>query len=120
MVPNILPHFQVCSCGQHGRVVFQDGRTSGEMFSKEEALIDLQNATLVCRFQSVEIFPTDAVRALIEEIDASTLPKYKSQVTDYKRKVFNTWNTAKLFQPALDPDQLHGVETSIWHYRAGD
>lgn len=120
MSENTLPHFQLCCCGKHGRVVFPDGRTSGEMFSKKEALIALQYASLVGGFQGVDIFPDGAEAVLVEEIEKSSLPKSKSHVTDHTKKVFLTWNTAKLFQPSLNPDDFHEVDTKLWHYRAGD
>ena len=112
-----LAHFEVCSCGQHGRIVFPDGRTGGEIASKEEAPVLLQYAMLVDRFQGVDIFPQGKLNHILDEIDASMLP-LKEEDNPYFRKQINTWNTGKLHQPSINPIDLHKVMDRLYNYNA--
>ncbi len=98
-----LAHFEICSCGQHGRVVFPDGRTGGEMASKEESIYLLQYAMLVDKFQGVDIFPEGKLGQIEAEIEASAIPASKKLAGEYFRKQINTWNTSKLHQPNFNP-----------------
>lgn len=115
-----IAHFQICSCGCHGRIVFPDGRTGGEIASKEESIYLLQYAMLVDRFQSVDIFPNGKLQHIQEEIDVSSLPDSDDAVSNYFRKQINTWNTAKLHQPSINPGDFHKVMDALWGYRIGD
>lgn len=97
MAPTIVPlerpqlaHFQVCKCGSHGRIVFPDGRTGGEIISKEDAEVVLQYVGLVHKFQSVDIFPGTGLSNLYDEINASTLPEKTEVHTEHMQKVFKT------------------------------
>lgn len=113
-----LAHFEVCSCGQHGRIVFPDGRTGGEIASKTESIYLLQYVMLVDKFQSVDIFPNGKLRQIENEIEASSLPATEGQVGDYFRKQINTWNTGKLHQPSIDPADFHKVMDRLYNYNA--
>lgn len=113
-----LAHFEVCSCGQHGRIVFPDGRVGGEIASKEESSHLLQYAMLVDKFQSVDIFPEGKLQHIADEIEASSLPDSQEQVSDYSRKQINTWNTGKLHQPSINPADFHKVMEGLYHYNA--
>src|SRR3989344_5983055 len=113
-----LAHFEVCSCGHHGRIVFPDGRTGGEIASKEESEYLLQYAMLVDKFQSVDIFPQRKLTQIQDEIEASTLVASKGQVGDYFRKQINTWNTGKLHQSNLNPGDFHKVMDRLYNYNA--
>ena len=113
---NELAHFQVCSCGKHGRVVFTDGRTGGEIASKQESAYLLQYVMLVDGFQSINIFPARGLRQIEAEIEGSTLALLEEQVNVYFRKEINTWNTAKLHQHKLNPADFHTVMDKLWHY----
>lgn len=118
--PDRVAHFQMCRCGQHGRIVFPDGRTGGEIASKEEIAAVLQYVMLVDKFQRIEIFPAGELRYIMSEVDSSTLVASNEQVSEYFRKEINTWNTAKLHQPALNPDDFHVVMEKLWSYSAND
>lgn len=113
-----LAHFQICRCGHHGRIVFPDGRTGGEIASKEESNYLLQYAMLVDKFQSVDIFPNGKIQHIQDEIDSTSLPASDGLVSDYFRKQINTWNTGKLHQPSLNPEDFHKVMNSLWDYNA--
>ena len=119
-----LVHFEVCACGKHGRIVFPDGRTGGEISSKLESEQVLQYITLVERFTGTDIFPEiqpqAGLRYLQEEIEASSIRENEEDVSDYEKKELNTWNTAKLHQPNLNPADFHKVMERLWDYRVGD
>lgn len=120
---NGLAHFEVCGeCGKHGRIVFPDGRTGGEIGYKSEAGIVLQYAMLVDKFQNVDIFPERKLQHVLDEIQASTLTvsEPEGEVGWYFRKQLNTWNTAKLHQPNLNPADFHKVMTRLYDYRVFD
>ncbi len=113
-----LAHFRVCECGQHGRIVFPDGRTGGEITSKEQSISVLQYSELVHVYQGLKIFPDEKTGHIQDEIFASTIPSADAMVSDHFRKVANTWNTAKLHQPGLNPEDFHKVADRLWHYDA--
>lgn len=114
-----LAHFEVCSCGKHGRIVFPDSRTGGEMASKNGAMVLLQYAMLVDKFQGVNIFPQGKLNHIADEIDASTLAdSLDDEVDGYFAKQINTWNTGKLHQPSINPADFHKVMDRLYNYNA--
>ena len=115
-----LAHFILCSCEQHGRIVFPDGRTSGEIGFKDEADLIMHYASLVNKFQSVDIFPEGKLLHISDEIEESKLPKTRTPTYNYVGKEIDTWNAAKLLQSSLDPESYHIVMDKLWHYRAYD
>ena len=114
-----LPHFQICKCGSHGRIVFHDGRTGGEIMDKDSMDTVLQYTALVHNFQKSDIFPKGTkLNDLFNEIRASTLQQKNNN--PYFEKQINTWNTAKLHQPALNPEDFHKVMDRLYNYNAFD
>ena len=109
-----LLKFELCECGKHGRVVFPDGRTGGEIFSKENAGYVLQYCALTGALSS------DELHTLHTAIDSSTIHKHDVDVGLHSLKVFETWNIAKTYKPDLDPKKFHQIESFLWHYRAFD
>ncbi len=112
-----LPHFQICGCGKHGRVVFPDGRTGGEFASQAQGRLWMEYAALVDAFQNVDIFPEGKLQHLFEEIQISPLPD-QIEPDAYILKVVDTWNAAKLHQPSLNPVNFHHVMDRLWDYNA--
>lgn len=106
-----LAHFEVCYCGRHGRIVFPDGRTGGEIISRSgvEANYLFKFAMLADRFQNVVIFPQRQLLQVVAEIGDSTLPHSEEQLEGHFRKQISTWNAAKLLQPNLNPASFHEI-----------
>ncbi len=117
---NGFAHFEICTCGKHGRIVFPDGRTGGEIASKEEFDYVLQYVMLVDKFQGVDIFPNGKLQHISDEVRTSTLPATNAEVSDYFKKLLNTWNQGKLHQPNLNPVDFHKVADKLWDYDAFD
>lgn len=110
-----LAHFVLCSCGQHGRIVFPDGRTGGEIASKSNALTYMHYSALVHNNQKENIFSKDELNKILKEMETSALPDEVE--SGYFTLQINTWNSAKLSQPTLDPADFHKVMDALWNYR---
>ncbi len=115
--PTGSAHFQLCDCGKHGRVVFPDGRTGGEVASKEDAVRYLQYAVLVGFYQTIDTILNYELADLKDELEASSLPASANEVSEYLEKTLNTWNWGKLHQPKLDPADFHKVQEKLWFFR---
>ena len=115
--PTGLVHFQLCDCGKHGRVVFPDGRTGGEVASKEDAVRYLQYAILVGFYQTIGTISNYELADLKDELEASSLPASANEVSEYFQKTLDTWNWGKLHQPKLDPADFHKVQEKLWFFR---
>lgn len=75
MIIGSAAHFVVCECGQHGRVVLADGKTSSEVTCKDEAMMLVEAAVARGWISGFEL------PELKRQIATSPLPQESGQET---------------------------------------
>ena len=89
-------HFKVCDCGQHGKVVFPNGKESDDVLSKADAM------TLIDKLRKGKRVSREEVLALKEQVNGSSLP---DQFQVRKRALLNLLAQVATHQLVHDKSQ---------------